>query len=383
MVNIRIRLVSFLISNTFHTPINNLMQILDTISDEFTVSLGTLDHIIYTPENTHITPHEIPFHKHQSLMITLLRFFFFQWRITLHLLEQRKQVDYHVFFMEGLGIIPMMILRLLGHKIIWMLPSSIHIKDSFHQNNQKHLILILLQKLSARLSYKIILYSPNLITEWHLESFKEKIIIAHEHCINLDEFTIKKDYQKRQPIIGHIGRFSEEKGTMNFLRSIPGIIKEHPDARFFIGGDGPLREDIDDYIQDHHLEKYIQRSAGWIPKDQLPDTLNTLQLLVLPSYTEGLPNMMLEAMACGTPILATSVGSIPDVITDTQTGFLLKDETPETITNHVLTTLHAPELSEISAHAYQYIQNHFTLDQSIQTFARLFAEISDPKTTTL
>jgi glycosyltransferase involved in cell wall biosynthesis len=67
---------------------------------------------------------------------------------------------------------------------------------------------------------------------------------------------------------------------------------------------------------------------GWISHDDLPNYLNRFWLLVLPSYTERFPGIMLEAMSCGTPVLATPVGVIPDVIIGEKTGFIMENSTP-------------------------------------------------------
>ena len=79
--------------------------------------------------------------------------------------------------------------------------------------------------------------------------------------------------------------------------------------------------------------------TGWIPHDELPDYSNMLKLIVLPSYTEGLPNIMLEVMACGTPVLATPVGAIPDVINDGENRFLMENNSQECIAENVITSI--------------------------------------------
>ena len=71
-----------------------------------------------------------------------------------------------------------------------------------------------------RIAKHIILYSENLINEWNLNKYKNKIKIAHRHFINFEDFSIKKKYSERDEIIGYIGRFSEEKGILNFVKAI-------------------------------------------------------------------------------------------------------------------------------------------------------------------
>ena len=87
------------------------------------------------------------------------------------------------------------------------------------------------------------------------------------------------------------------------------------------------------FLQEKNLMDLV-KTAGWISHDHLPEYLRMLQLLVIPSSTEGLPNIMLEAMACGTPVAATSVGAIPDVIREGETGYILEDNSPECISEN-------------------------------------------------
>ncbi|MDR9817328.1 MAG: glycosyltransferase family 4 protein [Candidatus Methanoculleus thermohydrogenotrophicum] len=123
----------------------------------------------------------------------------------------------------------------------------------------------------------------------------------------------------RPSLIGYIGRLSGEKGVQHFAQALPAVLNGREDLRVLIGGDGPLKELIEASLQKGGVTARVDL-PGWISHDDLPGYLNQLRLLVLPSYTEGLPNIMLEAMACGTPVLATPVGAIPDVIIDGKTG---------------------------------------------------------------
>ncbi len=105
---------------------------------------------------------------------------------------------------------------------------------------------------------------------------------------------------------------------------------------------------------------------GWISHNDLPKYLNQLRLLVLPSYTEGLPNIMLEAMACGTPVLATPVGAIPDVIRDGETGFIMEDNSPECIARNVMRALHDPGLEEVAERGRRYVEGEYTFEKAVE-----------------
>ena len=103
-------------------------------------------------------------------------------------------------------------------------------------------------------------------------------------------------------------------------------------------GDGALRPAIEHFILDNNLGETVTL-PGWVPHESLGDFLNQMKLLVIPSDTEGLPNSMLEAMACGTPVLATPVGGIPSFVTDGKTGFILQDNSPHCITSGIIRIL--------------------------------------------
>ena len=108
----------------------------------------------------------------------------------------------------------------------------------------------------------------------------------------------------RNNLVGYVGRLSPEKGIWNLVKSVPLVLQKNGDVRFIITGDGPLYESIQEYLVSESLENRVYL-AGKAPYQQIPDRMNELRTLVLPSYSEGLPATVLEAMACGTPVLAT------------------------------------------------------------------------------
>jgi glycosyltransferase involved in cell wall biosynthesis len=223
-------------------------------------------------------------------------------------------------------------------------------------------------------SNRIIVYSTNLIKEWSIEKYKNKIYIAHEHFIDFDKFKIKKNLDERENVVGYIGRLSEEKGVLNFIKAIPEIIEKENEIEFLVGGDGQLRDKIERYLEEKDLNDKVELK-GWIPHDELPNYLNELKLLVLPSYTEGLPNSMLEAMACGTPVLATPVGAIPDVIRDGETGFIMENNSPECIAENVIRALNDSNLDIIVKNARELVEKDFTYEAAVERYRTILEGI--------
>ncbi len=101
-----------------------------------------------------------------------------------------------------------------------------------------------------------------------------------------------------------------------------------------------------------------------------------MKLLVIPSDTEGLPNSMLEAMACGTPVLATPVGGIPSFVTDGKTGFILQDNSPQCITSAIIRILEEKNHGRIIENAYHLIQKNFTFENRVEEFKVIFDAVA-------
>ena len=80
---------------------------------------------------------------------------------------------------------------------------------------------------------------------------------------------------------------------------------------------------------------------------------------------------MLEAMACGTPVLATPVGAIPDVIKDKETGFLLRDNSPACVAEGIVQALDYPHLEQLATNARNLVENRFRYEYAVKSWARV------------
>ncbi len=116
------------------------------------------------------------------------------------------------------------------------------------------------------------------------------------------------------------------------------LSKQFTDLVFLLAGDGPLKPVMEKKIGAHGIAKQC-RFLGQLPPDQLAETMHQSSLLVLPSISEGWPNVVMEAMACGTPVVGARVGGIPEQIIDDSYGFLCDPYSPDDIADKIMTAL--------------------------------------------
>ena len=362
-------ILTFPISEAGNIPLSNLVGILEVLSNDLYLITGN-DGYAFFKEDTRIHAYGIKHESGASVFARILRYIYTQLRISFKLAKIRRNVDLWVFFIGGEGLLlPMLTAMVLGKKVVIASAGS-GLKIAQAQKNSLAKMFALLQSISYRLSDRIIIYSGRLIEEYGLQKYRNKFSVAHEHFLDFDRFKIKKAFGERDNLVGYIGRLSQEKGVINFVKAIPEISKEKEDMKFLLGGNGQLKDEIEEYLNREYLNGKV-KLAGWIPHDELPEYLNEFKLVVLPSYTEGLPNVILEAMACGTPVLATPVGAIPDVIKDGETGFIMENNSPECIAKNIIRALNHPDLEKIAENERKLVEQEFTFERAVERYKKI------------
>lgn len=367
-------LMTFLFSRAFITPVHNIIYILSIIYNDIYVISGSHMEVAEMMKSTALSPRvemRIVCHKKAKCYIErILMYILLQMKMSIELIKLPKDTSNVLFFMQVGVLLPMLTAKLLGKRILWLLPSSHNKMIKHGYTDPATLLLSYLQTIGYHLANGLILYSPNLTQEWKLEKYRHKIYIAAEHIIDIEAFSLVKGLDQRPNLVGYIGRLSEEKGIYCLIKAIPQIVEVKPEMEFFIGGDGILYDKIRSSILNSDLCGKTTM-IGWIPHESLSHYLNELRLLIIPSYTEGLPNLMLEAMACGTPVLATPVGAIPDIIKDSDTGFLMPDNSPECIAANVIRAIEYPDLKGIAQRARALVVSEFTFDKAVGRWEKI------------
>lgn len=294
--------------------------------------------------------------------------------ISLLIWNSRKRVKIWVFFFDSHTLfLPIIISKITGKTLLIALASSNRNTIKSKKNISLQLI-VYSEYFSLRFADRILIYSSNLIVDWNLEKYRHKIRLYNEHFINFQKFYRKNEISSRDKIVAYIGRLSEEKGIINFIDSIPAILEYDRDIKIFIGGDGPLKETITSCIQALNFKNRVE-FYGWIDHNDLPVFLNKIKLIVLPSFSEGLPNIILESMACGTPVLANPVGAISNIIKDGENGFTMEDNSNISIVRNIFRAMNFTDIDAISNNGQNYVRSEFNLINTIQKLEIAFSEL--------
>jgi glycosyltransferase involved in cell wall biosynthesis len=132
------------------------------------------------------------------------------------------------------------------------------------------------------------------------------------------------------PVFVFVGRLSKIKGLDLLLDGFALFHQEVPEARLLIAGDGEERKAIENKISFMGLKEMVHL-LGNVARNRLPQILNAADIFVLTSVAEGVPNAILEAMACGLPVVATDVGGISEVVKSGVNGFLIDTRQPSNV----------------------------------------------------
>lgn len=365
-------IITIPISKSGLTPLSNLVDIICSLSPAVFLITGDAGYQFYKNDNR-LTSYRILHSNSTFFLLRIFNYIIIQVTISFFIVTTRKKVDRYIFFVGGDSLaLPMITAQILKKKVFILFAGSI-IKTLESKKDPLGYGLKILRYITCTFADTLIVYADGLIKDYSLERWTRKIAVAYNHFIVFDRFKIKKEYHLRECVVGYVGRFDEEKGIMHLLQVVPEIVNNNPEVSFLFIGDGEQRDIIEHYISVHSLKDTIILS-GWITHELIADYLNRMKLLVIPSYTEGLPNVMIEAMACGTPVLATPVGAIPSIIRDEDTGFIMENNTPACIAANVVRALSFPRMDKIIENAKMRVEKDFTFERAVARMKEVLDE---------
>lgn len=366
-----------------HVHVVNLLHLLEPLSERIVMITHNFPEDAVSSKKIHIK--NIKHRNHSRWMVVRIPWFIImQLRICYQLVKLGKEPDI-IFFSIGAAALtlPVVLARLMQKKVVYIYAGAGVIKKVSQMVYGENLlglggrvypsITMALERINCRLSDKIIVFSSN-SAQFLSKRYRNKVSVGSRFYVDDDYFRIERDINSRMTLIGYIGTLYDTKGVMEFVKAIPLIVTHNTGIRFMICGDGPLRDSVEKEIKEAKLDNVVTM-AGWIAHDKIPHYLNKMKLVVIPSYYEVGPQLLLEAMACGTPTLAAPVGIVTDVIKDGETGFIMEDNSPECIAENVRRVLENPNLGQIANNARKLIEQKYTYKAATERYRKIFDSI--------
>jgi L-malate glycosyltransferase len=156
-------------------------------------------------------------------------------------------------------------------------------------------------------------------------------------------------------LIGNVAAMAPHKDIFTFIDTAEILIREKTGAKFFLIGDGPLKEEVEKYIKDKGLQEEIFMT-GFL--NNIPEILKELHLFLFTSKTEGLGTIVLDAFASKLPVVSTNAGGIPEMVKHGETGMLADVGDAKVLAENVRLLLKDPELREkLIRNAYKKVSN--------------------------
>jgi len=174
-------------------------------------------------------------------------------------------------------------------------------------------------------------------------------------------------------IVGHVGRLSAEKGQAALVRVFGTVLARVPSARLVLVGEGPDEGSLRELVSRLGLG---ERALLLGHRPDVREIFGDLDLLVLSSLTEGLPNVVLEAMATGVPVVATAVGGTSELVIDGRTGSLVPSGDDAALTRAVIDALVDREgAARRALAARKHVEEEFDFDRLIETTHGIYREL--------
>lgn len=199
-----------------------------------------------------------------------------------------------------------------------------------------------------------------------------------------DKFMLKKKYHfENDFVIITSGRMVERKGFKYLIEAIPLILIKIPNVKVIIGGKGPEEKNLKLLTATLGVSDYII-FPGFISDGDYPDLMRMADIFVLPSIvdkrgdTEGSATILLEAMACGTPVIGTNVGGVPYTIKEGIGGYLVPPKNPPQLAEKIIELLHDKSLREnLGKVGSQYVSENYSFHRIAEKYLKIFEKLNE------
>lgn len=171
-----------------------------------------------------------------------------------------------------------------------------------------------------------------------------------------------------------VGRLCEQKGQMLLVEAVARLVRKGRAVQLVLAGDGEMRAAIDHLVRERGVAAHV-RITGWIGSGQVREEILAARALVLPSFAEGLPVVIMEAMSLRRPVISTFVAGIPELVEPGRTGWLVPAGDIDALTGAIEACLaaSAEQLAGMGEAAHARVLNRHDVDREAAKLAALFA----------
>jgi glycosyltransferase involved in cell wall biosynthesis len=175
------------------------------------------------------------------------------------------------------------------------------------------------------------------------------------------------------PVVGNVAALVPHKGQRYLVDAAHLVVQHVPDARFIILGEGELREHLEKQVHEHHLEKHVLLPGF---RTDVLGCIKGFDLFVMSSVTEGLGTSLLDAMACGRPIVATRAGGIPEIVEDDVNGTLVPPRDAASLAAAIVRALKDDGWRRRMGEAgLARVRERFTVDRMVEQTAAVYKRL--------
>ncbi len=230
------------------------------------------------------------------------------------------------------------------------------------------------------LASRIVILNQEMYDELKSLAYPKKAIVKIPNGVDLNIYNItnKRHYWREkigvqnEKLILYTGRLAPEKGVDVLVSAYAAIERSLP-TKLYILGSGPETTRLKKFIKSCCIEARVVLLPA---VDDVTGYLHSADIFVMPSFFEGLSNSILEAMACGIPVIATRVSGNRDLVTDGLNGLLVEPGNPAELKQALLYLIKNPDKGrELSTNAQKFVKKHYDLCRIVEKYISLYQEL--------
>jgi colanic acid/amylovoran biosynthesis glycosyltransferase len=212
---------------------------------------------------------------------------------------------------------------------------------------------------------------------------EEQKIVVHRMGIDTSRFL----FSPRRPRgdgkvrLLTVARLVEKKGVEYGVRAVAKVLKKYPQVEYEIAGDGPLMNDIKSLIEKLNISDR-SKLLGWQRQEEIVELMKEADILLAPSVCskdgdwEGIPVVLMEALAQGLPVLSTRHSGIPELVQDGQSGFLVPERDVDALAEKLTYLIEHPEIwPEMGRSGRDYVERHYDINKLNDQLVRLYQQL--------